>query len=52
MASITTRVTTGTGATVKNAPLTNAEIDNNFINLNSAKQETADCVSKIGRAHV
>ena len=45
MASITTRVTTGTGATVKNAPLTNAEIDNNFINLNSAKQETADCVS-------
>lgn len=45
MASITTRVTAGTGATVKNAPLTNAEIDNNFINLNSAKQETADCVS-------
>ena len=45
MASITTRVTAGSGATVKNAPLTNAEIDNNFINLNSAKQETADCVS-------
>ncbi len=45
MASITTRVTAGTGATVKNAPLTNAEIDTNFINLNSAKQETADCVS-------
>lgn len=45
MASITTRVTAGTGATVKNAPLTNAEIDNNFININSAKQETADCVS-------
>lgn len=45
MASITTRVTSGTGATVKNAPLTNAEIDTNFINLNSAKQETADCVS-------
>ncbi len=45
MASITTRVTSGTGATVKNAPLTNTEIDNNFINLNSAKQETADCVS-------
>lgn len=45
MASITTRVTAGTGATVKNAPLTNTEIDNNFININSAKQETADCVS-------
>lgn len=45
MASITTRVTSGTGATVKNAPLSNTEIDNNFINLNTAKQETADCVS-------
>lgn len=45
MASITTRSTAGTGATVKNAPLSNAEIDTNFIVLNSAKQETADCVS-------
>lgn len=45
MAAITTRVTSGSGATVKNAPLTNTEIDTNFINLNSAKQETADCVS-------
>lgn len=45
MASITTRSTAGTGATVKNAPLTNEEIDNNFIILNTAKQETADCVS-------
>jgi len=35
MAAITTRQTAGTGATVKNAPLTNAEIDNNFINLNT-----------------
>lgn len=34
MASITTRVTSGTGATVKNTPLSNSEIDNNFININ------------------
>lgn len=39
MSSITTRVTAGSGATVKNAPLTNAEIDNNFINLNNDKSE-------------
>jgi hypothetical protein len=34
MAAITTRSTAGTGATVKNSTLTNAEVDNNFINLN------------------
>jgi hypothetical protein len=45
MASITTRQTTGGGATVKDAPLTNVEIDTNFINLNTAKVETADAVS-------
>jgi hypothetical protein len=45
MASITTRQTTGGGATVKNAPLTNVEIDTNFINLNNAKVETADAVA-------
>lgn len=39
MASITTRETTGTGATVKGLPLTNAEIDNNFISLNDNKLE-------------
>jgi hypothetical protein len=39
MASITTRATTGTGATVKGAPLTNAEIDGNFISLNDNKLE-------------
>jgi hypothetical protein len=44
MASITTRQTAGTGATVKNAPLTNTEIDNNFIDLNSSKIETVDAV--------
>jgi hypothetical protein len=35
MAAITTRITSGTGATVKNAPLSSTEIDNNFINLNT-----------------
>jgi hypothetical protein len=34
MAAITTRSTSGTGATVKNSTLTNTEVDNNFINLN------------------
>lgn len=42
MSSITTRATTGTGATVKGAPLTNAEIDNNFININTDKLEITD----------
>lgn len=45
MSSITTRVTAGSGATVKNAPLTNAEIDNNFINLNVDKAELASAQS-------
>jgi len=35
-AAITTRQTAGTGATVKGAPLTNTEVDTNFINLNTA----------------
>jgi trimeric autotransporter adhesin len=39
MAAITTRATTGTGATVKGSPLTNAEIDGNFISLNDNKLE-------------
>lgn len=39
-ASITTRATAGTGATVKGSPLTNAEIDNNFINLNTTKLDS------------
>jgi hypothetical protein len=34
MAAITTRETSGGGATVKNSPLTNAELDTNFININ------------------
>lgn len=39
MASLITRVTAGTGCTVKNAPLSNAEIDTNFITLNDTKLE-------------
>lgn len=35
MAQITTRETAGTGATVAGVPLTNAQIDTNFINLNN-----------------
>jgi hypothetical protein len=45
MASITTRQTTGGGASVKNAPLTNVEIDTNFINLNIDKIEVSNAVS-------
>ena len=33
--TILTRQTAGTGVSVKNAPLTHAELDNNFIDLNS-----------------
>lgn len=35
MANITTRQTAGTGATVAGVPLTNEQLDNNFINLNT-----------------
>jgi hypothetical protein len=48
MASITTRETGTTGVggvTRKNAPLSNAEIDNNFINLNADKIEVSNAVS-------
>ena len=34
MAAIITRQTAATGATVKGSPLSNAEVDQNFINLN------------------
>ena len=45
MTTIVTRITAGGGATVKGAPLTNAELDTNFINLKSAiDQYTADDV--------
>ena len=42
MSTIVTRVT---GATAKNSPLSNTEIDNNFINLNNDKLETSECVT-------
>jgi hypothetical protein len=53
MASITTRQTgtTGTnGVTRKNSPLTNAEIDTNFINLNNNKLETSNNLSDVASA--
>ena len=42
MATITTRVQ---GDSPKGSPLTNAEVDNNFINLNTAKYESGDAIS-------
>jgi hypothetical protein len=53
MASITTRETgtTGTaGVTRKNLPLTNAEIDNNFISLNAGKAEISNNLSDLASA--
>jgi hypothetical protein len=53
MASITTRETgtTGTnGVTRKNLPLTNAEIDTNFINLNNNKLENSNNLSDVASA--
>jgi hypothetical protein len=53
MASITTRETGTTGVqgvTRKNLPLTNAEIDNNFISLNNNKLETANNLSDLASA--
>lgn len=42
MPLITTRVTSAADATTKNSPLTNAEIDQNFINLNNALTLSGD----------
>lgn len=53
MASITTRETgtTGTGGvTRKNLPLTNSEIDNNFISLNAGKAEVSNNLSDLADA--
>jgi hypothetical protein len=53
MASITTRETGTTGVggvTRKNLPLTNAEIDNNFISLNNNKLENSNNLSDIASA--
>jgi hypothetical protein len=46
MAAITTRQTGGTGATVKNSPLTNAELDANFININTELASKAELPSQ------
>ena len=45
MANITTRQTAGGGATVAGVPLTNAQLDQNFINLNSDKLEVGGTYS-------
>jgi hypothetical protein len=45
MTSIVTRQTSGAGAIVKNLPLSNAEIDTNFINIVTDKIEQTDAVS-------
>lgn len=45
--ALTTRSTSGTGATVKGLPLTNAEIDNNFLSLNTNKLEKGSNLSDL-----
>ena len=49
MPLITTRVTAATDATLKNSPLTNAEIDQNFINLNNAITLSGDATGFVDR---
>jgi hypothetical protein len=51
MPLITTRVTAAVDATVKGAPLTNAEIDQNFINLNNALFAMGDATGFIDRTN-
>jgi hypothetical protein len=45
--TITTRQTAGTGATVKGSPLTNAELDANFLNLNLAVQPSGGTAGQV-----
>lgn len=47
---MSTIVTRETGATSKGSPLTNAEMDNNFINLNSDKMEKSSNLSDVSNA--
>jgi hypothetical protein len=48
MAAITTREVAGTGATVLGAPLTNAQVDNNFIAINTELvDQAANTYSKL-----
>lgn len=49
MPFITTRVTPATDATLKNEPLSNAEIDQNFINLNNAITLSGDVSGFVDR---
>jgi hypothetical protein len=49
MPLITTRLTVAADATVKNAPLTNAEIDQNFININNAITLSGDSTGFVDR---
>lgn len=49
MPLITTRVSPATDATVKGTPLTNAEIDQNFINLNNAITVSGDVTGFVNR---
>lgn len=49
MPLITTRVTAAADATQKNAPLSNAEIDQNFINLNNAITQSGDVTGFVNR---
>lgn len=50
MATIVTRQTSGGGATVNDAPLTNTQLDNNFINLNTDKLEVSSNLSDLSSA--
>lgn len=45
---MSTIITRETGDTAKNAPLTNSELDNNFINLNGDKMEKTSNLSDVG----
>ena len=45
--TLVTRQTAGTGATVKGAPLTNTEVDTNFINLNNATQPAGGTAGQV-----
>jgi hypothetical protein len=45
--TLVTRQTAGTGATVKGSPLTNTEVDTNFINLNNATQPSGGTAGQV-----
>lgn len=44
---VTTRQTTAAGATNKGAPLTNDELDANFVNLNQGKLDVGNNLSDV-----